>query len=56
VFIKLGPKHSSKDEIELSVFEVLGEFQLGVRDLGLLLAVLCFKLRLVVPSFVHSVG
>jgi hypothetical protein len=37
VFIKLGPKHESKDEIELAVFEVLGEFLLGVRDLGLLL-------------------
>jgi hypothetical protein len=24
VFIKLGPKHASKDEIELAVFEVLG--------------------------------
>jgi hypothetical protein len=56
MFIKLGPKHASKDEIELAVFEVLGEFRLGVRDLGLLLAVLGSKLRLVVPSFVHSVG
>jgi hypothetical protein len=56
VFIKLGPKHASKDEIELAVFEVLGEFRLGVRDLGLLLAVLGSKLRLVVPSFVHSIG
>jgi hypothetical protein len=56
VFVKLGPKHASKDEIELAVFEVLGNFRLGVRDLGLLLAVLGSKLRLVVPSFVHSVG
>jgi hypothetical protein len=56
VFIKLGPKHASKDEIELAVFEVLGELRLGTRDLGLLLAVLSSKLRLGVPSFVHSVG
>jgi hypothetical protein len=51
MFIKLGPKHASKDEIELAVFEVLGEFRLGVWDLGLLLAVLDSKLRFVVPSF-----
>jgi hypothetical protein len=56
MFIKLGPKHASKDEIELAVFEVLGEFLLGIRDLGLLLAVLGSKLRLVLPSFVHCVG
>jgi hypothetical protein len=56
VFIKLGPKHASKDEIELAVFELLGEFLLVVRDLRLLLTVLGSKLRLVVPSFVHSVG
>jgi hypothetical protein len=56
VFIKLGPKHASKDEIELVVFEVLRKFRLGVLDLGLLLAVLGSKLRLVVSSFVHSVG
>jgi hypothetical protein len=56
MFIKLGPKYASKDEIELAVFEVFGEFRLSVRDLGLLLAVLGSKLRLVVPSFVHSVG
>jgi hypothetical protein len=56
MFIKLGPKHASKDEIELAVFEVLEEFLLGVRDLGLLFAVLGSKLRLVVPSFVNSVG
>jgi hypothetical protein len=56
VFIKLGPKHASKDEIELVVFEVLEKFRLGVWDLGLLLAVLGSKLRLAVPSFVHSVG
>jgi hypothetical protein len=40
----------------LAVFEVLEKFRLGVRDLGLLLAVLGSKLRLVVPFFVHSVG
>jgi hypothetical protein len=56
MFIKLGPKHASKDEIELAVFEVLREFRLGVRDLGLLLAVLGSNLRLGVRSFVHSVG
>jgi hypothetical protein len=56
MFIKLGPKHASKDEIELAVFEVLGEFRLGVRDLRLLLAILGFKLWLGIPSFVHSVG
>jgi hypothetical protein len=56
MFIKLGPKHASKDEIELVVFEFLGEFLLGVRDLGLLLAVLGSKLRLVVPSFALSAG
>jgi hypothetical protein len=56
MFIKLGPKHASKDEIELAVFEVLGEFRLGVRDLGLLLTVVGSKLRLGVPSFVHSVS
>jgi hypothetical protein len=55
VFRKLRPKHASKDEIELDVFEVLGEFRLGVRDLRLLLAVPGSKLRLVVPSFVNSV-
>jgi hypothetical protein len=55
VFIKLGQKHASKDEIELAVFKVLGEFLLGVRDLGLLLAVLGSKIRLVVPFFVYSV-
>jgi hypothetical protein len=54
VFIKLGPKHASKDEIELAVFEVLGKFLLAVLDSGLLLAVLGSKLQLVVPSFVHS--
>jgi hypothetical protein len=54
--IKLGPKHASKDEIELAVFEVLGEFRLKVRDLGLLFVVLGSKLRLVLPSFVHFVG
>jgi hypothetical protein len=55
MFIKLGPKHASKDEIELAVFEVLGKFRLGLRDLGLMLAVLSSELRLVVPpSFTLS--
>jgi hypothetical protein len=55
VFIKLGPKHASKDEIELAVFEVLGEFLLGVRHLGLLFAVLSSKLRSwYPPSFTPS--
>jgi hypothetical protein len=44
VFIKLGPKNASKDEIELAVFEVLAEFLLAVRDSDLLLAVLGSKL------------
>jgi hypothetical protein len=56
MFIKLGPKHASKDEIELAVFEVFGECRLGVRDLGLLLAVVGSDLRLGVPSFVYFVG
>jgi hypothetical protein len=56
MFIKLGPKHASKDEIELAVFEVLGEFLLMVRDLGLLLAVLGSKLWLAVLFLVHCVG
>jgi hypothetical protein len=57
MFIKLGPKHASKDEIELAVFEVLGKLRFGVRDLGLLLAVLLgSKLRFAVPFFVYSVG
>jgi hypothetical protein len=56
VFIKLGQKHASKDEIELVVFEVFGECRLGVRDFGLLLAVAGFDLQLVVPSSVYSVG
>jgi hypothetical protein len=56
MFVKLGPKHASKDEIELAVFEVFGEFRLGVRDLGLLLAVFGSKLQLGAPSFVHSIG
>jgi hypothetical protein len=51
VFIKLGPKHASKDEIELAVFEVFGECRLGVRDLGVLLAVVGSDLRLGVPFF-----
>jgi hypothetical protein len=55
VFIKLGQKHASKDEIELAVFEVL-EFLLTVLDSGLLLAVLGSKLQLAVLFLVHSVG
>jgi hypothetical protein len=56
MFIKLGPKHASKDEIELVVFEVFGECRLDVRDLGLLLAIVGSDLRLRVPSFVYFVG
>jgi hypothetical protein len=56
VFIKLVPKHASKDKIELAVFEVLREFLLAVRDSGLQLAVLGSKLRLAVLFLVHSVG
>jgi hypothetical protein len=56
MFIKLGPKHASKDEIELAVFEVFGEFLFTVRDSGLQLVVLSSKLRLVVLFLVHSVG
>jgi hypothetical protein len=44
------------DEIELAVFEVFGEYRLGARDLGLLLAIVGSKLRLGVPSFVYFVG
>jgi hypothetical protein len=56
MFIKLGSKHASKDEIELAVFEVFGECWLGVRDLGLLLAVVGSDLRLGVSFFVYSIG
>jgi hypothetical protein len=56
VFIKLGPKHASKDEIELAVFEVLAEFLLAVWDSDLLFAVLGSKLRLAVFVLVHSIG
>jgi hypothetical protein len=55
VFIKLGPKHASKDDNELAIFEVLREFLLAVWDLSLLLAVLGSKLWLAVPFLVHSV-
>jgi hypothetical protein len=55
VFIKLGPKHASKDEIELAVFEVFGKFWLGIRDLELLLAVVGSKLRSgYLPPFTSS--
>jgi hypothetical protein len=56
VFIKLGPKHASKNQIELAIFEVLGEFLHAVRDLGLLLALLGSKPRLAVLLLDHSVG
>jgi hypothetical protein len=56
MFIQLGQKHASKGEMELAVFEVFGECRLGVRDLGLLLAVVSFELRRGVPSFVYTVG
>jgi hypothetical protein len=56
VHIKLGPKHASKDEIELAVFEILRKFLLAVLDSGLLLAVLGSKLRLAALFLVHSVG
>jgi hypothetical protein len=46
-FIKLGPKHASKDEIELVVFEVLG---------GLLHTVLNSKLQLAILLLVYFVG
>jgi hypothetical protein len=45
-----------KGGAELAVFEIFGECRLGVRDLGLLLAVVGFDLRLGVPSSVYSVG
>jgi hypothetical protein len=54
--LKLGQKHASKGEVELAVFEVFGEGRLGARDLGLLLAVVGFDLRLGVPYSVYSVG
>jgi hypothetical protein len=45
-----------RGKVELAVFEVFGECRLGVRDLGLLLAVVGLDLWLGVPSFVYSVG
>ena len=56
VFIKLGQKHTSKDVIELAVFEAFGEvlsFGLGVAKLALvrLLTVLLVNGL----SFVHTV-
>jgi hypothetical protein len=56
MFVKLGPKHASKDEIELAIFEVFGAFLFVVRDLGLLLAVLGSQLRLAVLFLVHFGG
>jgi hypothetical protein len=56
MFIKLGQKHASKDEVELAVFVVFGECRLNVRGFGLLLAVVGLDLRLGVPSSVYSVG
>jgi hypothetical protein len=54
-FINLGPKHASKDDIGLAVFEVLGEFLLAVPVLGLRCAVVDSKLWLAV-LLVYSVG
>jgi hypothetical protein len=45
-----------RGKVELAVFEVFGECRLGVRDLGLLLAVVSFDLRLGVLYSVYSVG
>jgi hypothetical protein len=45
-----------KGEVELAVFKVFGKCRLGVRDLGLLLAVVGSDLRLGVPYSVYSVG
>jgi hypothetical protein len=45
-----------RGKVELAVFEVFGEGRLGVRDLGLLLAVVGFDLRLGVPHSVYFVG
>jgi hypothetical protein len=45
-----------RGKVELAVFEVFGEGRLGVRDLGLLLAVVGFDLWLGVPYSVYSVG
>jgi hypothetical protein len=45
-----------RGKVELAVFEVFGECRLDVRDLGLLLAVVGFVLRLGVSSSVYSVG
>ena len=44
MFIKIGIKHASKDEIELAVFEAFREFLLTVRFLRLRLAVLVGEL------------
>jgi hypothetical protein len=45
-----------RGKVELAVFEVFRECRLGVRDLGLLLAVVGFDLRLGVPYSVYFVG
>jgi hypothetical protein len=55
VFIKLGPKHASKDEIKLVVFKVLGEILLAVQVLGFLRTVCDSELRLGF-LLVHSIG
>jgi hypothetical protein len=55
VFIKLGPKHASKDEIELAVFKAFLEQLLAVQVLGLLRTIHSsdFFLRFFLA---HSVG
>jgi hypothetical protein len=45
-----------RGKVELAVFEIFGECRLGVRGLGLLLAVVGSDLRLGVPYSVYSVG
>jgi hypothetical protein len=45
-----------RGKVELAVFVVFGECRLGVRDLGLLLAVVGSKLRLGVPHSFYFVG
>jgi hypothetical protein len=54
VFIELGPKHASKDEVELTVFEVVRELLLVVRVFGLLGTVGSSELLL--GFLVYSIG
>jgi hypothetical protein len=54
VFIKLGPKHASKDETELAVFKVLGEFLLAVPVLRLL-RIVCNSKIFLGFFLVHSI-